>query len=77
MNIHFSVCQKCKTFDYKVLINILREKYPNATFDLKCQSFCGPGSLRPFLAVNERFIEADSIEELLEKTEALIRGELC
>ncbi len=77
MSLHFSVCQKCKTFDYKVLIGELRTQYPNATFDLKCQSFCGPGSIRPFLAVNERFIEADTIEELLEKTRELVRGELC
>lgn len=69
MNIHFSVCNKCKTFDYKELIKVLLEKYPSATFDLKCQSFCGPGSIRPFVAINENFIVADTVEGLLENIE--------
>ncbi len=77
MTIHFSVCHKCKSFDYKSLIEVLRDKYPDATYDLKCQSFCGPGSLRPFVAINEVFIEAETIEALLEKIDQHIRGGLC
>ncbi len=74
MKIHFSVCNKCRTFDYKELINSLREKYPQATFDLKCQSYCGPGSIRPFVAINERFIDADDMDELLQKIDDAVGG---
>lgn len=77
MKIHFSVCNKCKTFDYKILINSLIEKYPEATFDLKCQSYCGPGSVRPFVAINENFMDADNMEELIVKVDEFIRGEVC
>ncbi len=77
MKLHFSICNKCKTLNYKELIAILRTQYPDATFDLKCQSFCGPGSLKPFLAVNEVFIQADDIESLLYETERYIRSDLC
>ncbi len=72
MKMHFSVCNKCKTFDYKELINILRDRYPNSTFDLKCQSYCGPGSIRPFVALNEQFIDANNIVELLIKVEKAV-----
>ncbi len=66
--LNFKICNRCKTVDYKFLIGKLRELFPTATFNLKCQSFCGPGSNEPFLAVNEVYIQAKNVEELLEKT---------
>ncbi len=77
MKVHFSVCHKCKTFDYKYLIDVLRKNYPDATFDVKCQSYCGPGSVRPFVSINENFIDAENIDELIYKIDEFIRGNLC
>lgn len=77
MQIHFSVCNKCKTFNYKEIINVLKDKYPTATFDLKCQSFCGPGSIKPFVAINEHFIIGDDLDDLLIKIETFLENELC
>ncbi|MFV0424369.1 MAG: DUF1450 domain-containing protein [Bacilli bacterium] len=59
------------------MIQILRKKYPYATFDLKCQSYCGPGSNKPFVAINEVFIDGSSLEELIENVEEHLRGNLC
>ncbi len=77
MKLKFSVCHKCKTFDHKILVRKLLDKYPDASFDVKCQSYCGPGSKNPFVAVNEIFIEADTIETLLDKVEKEVERILC
>ncbi len=74
MRLKFSICHKCKTFNHKELVKKLIASYPDAKFDVKCQSYCGPGSKRPFVAVNEVFIEADSLDELLEKVKNEVEG---
>ncbi|MFV0499312.1 MAG: DUF1450 domain-containing protein [Bacilli bacterium] len=77
MEINFSICSKCKTVDYKTIINDLRLKYPEAKFDVRCHSYCGPGSLKPFVAVNETFILGDDTQDLLKKVNEFIRGMEC
>ncbi len=67
MAIHFATCNKCRTIDHKYLVNELLKLYPDASFEVRCQSFCGPGSLEPFIAVNEVFISAKSMDVLIEK----------
>ncbi len=67
MNLRFSLCNKCRTVDHKFLVLELRRIYPNASFEVRCQSYCGPGSINPFVAVNEVFISASNNQELLKK----------
>lgn len=66
--IEFGICNECKTMDAKRLVQVLQEKYPEATFNVGCQNYCGPGSLKPFISINERFIDADNFDDLVSKT---------
>ncbi len=72
MKISFGVCNKCKSFNYKELVKELLARWPDAKFDVKCQSYCGPGSKQPFVSVNENFIEANDIASLVSKVEVLL-----
>ncbi len=72
MTIHFATCNKCRTIDHKFLVKELLKRYPEATFEVRCQSFCGPGSIEPFVAINEVFITAKTMELLIAKVEEYI-----
>ncbi len=67
--IKFATCNKCNGFNHKELVSKLLVLYPDAKYEVKCQSFCGPGSNEPFVAINEVFITASTIDELLLKVE--------
>jgi len=71
MNI-FKICDKCAGTNIKTLVPKLTALDPNAEIDIKCHSFCGPGSMKPFVIVNERTVFAETEDEVIEKIKRLI-----
>lgn len=64
------ICIKCKKRGEHVRIHILphiKEKCPLAAIEIKCLSFCGPGSMRPFVVIDDEVIFTQTDEELLEE----------
>jgi len=68
----FKICDKCVATNIKTIVPRLQELDENAIIDIKCHSFCGPGSKKPFVIVNERTVFANSEDEVIEKVQALI-----
>jgi uncharacterized protein YuzB (UPF0349 family) len=71
MNV-FKICDKCVGTNIKTIVPKLKELDPNAEIDIKCHSFCGPGSMKPFVIVNERTVFATTEDEVIEKVRKLI-----
>jgi len=68
-------CDKCKRRGDIVkaqLVPKLQKEFPQAVFEAKCLSFCGPGSKKPFVYVNDTLVYADSDEALIEKIKQVI-----
>ncbi len=69
---NFKICDKCAGTNIKTLVPKLKELDPNAEIDIKCHSFCGPGSKKPFVIVNDRTVFAETEEEVIKKVRRLI-----
>ena len=68
-------CDKCKRrgdIVRKELVPRLKKEFPQATFENGCVSFCGPGSKRSFVYVNDLLVYAMSDDELIEKIKEVI-----
>lgn len=63
-------CDKCKRRGDIVrtkLLPRLKKEFPHAEFQSGCVSFCGPGSQKPFVYVNDMLVYATNDDELIEQ----------
>lgn len=67
MKNNFRICDKCKGFNYKNIINEIKKIDETANIEIGCQNFCGIGRTKAFVILNNLPIIADNETELLNK----------
>lgn len=68
---NFSICDKCKGFDYKKISQLLKKQYPDAKINLGCNNSCGVGRDNIVVICNDNLIVSNKTKELLEKIDKL------
>ena len=66
------ICDKCKTVDYKKLINTIKNLDKNIEFNIGCQNMCGIGKSKPFVILNHKPVIGNTEEELIEKIKNML-----
>lgn len=76
MTITISYCDMCKRRGDQVKAHLaprLKKEFPEAEFVVQCLSFCGPGSKKPFVYVNDELIYAETDDELIQEIKDYIK----
>lgn len=60
-------CEICKSMKNQQLEQKLQKAFPELGVQIKCQSYCGPGSRTPFAMIGDDIIEAPSVELLIKE----------
>lgn len=71
----FKVCDICKGSNVTSLIPKLKEIDNEANIDIGCQGFCGPGSKKPFVIVNNIAVIHETEDEVIDEVRRIIKGE--
>ncbi|MGL4663008.1 MAG: DUF1450 domain-containing protein [Culicoidibacterales bacterium] len=58
-------CEVCKSMKNQQLEQKLKKEFPDAEIQIKCHSYCGPGSRKPFVMIDDEIFEAPTINELI------------
>lgn len=60
-------CELCKSMKNQQLEQKLKKAFPHAEIQIKCQSYCGPGSRQPFVMIGDDIITAPTIDLLIKE----------
>lgn len=69
-------CEFCKSMKNQRLEQRLQKAFPDAEIEMKCQSYCGPGSRVPFVMIDDEIIEAPTIDLLIEAIKKYVQNEM-
>lgn len=69
LTIKISSCEICKSMKNQRLSEKLAKAFPQAQIQMKCQSYCGPGSRQPFVMINDDIITAQTVDMLIKEIE--------